>query len=169
MKRTSWKDTAELIGIAAIVASLIFVGLELRLSREIALSEAYQMRAAIEVANASAVASIPGYSSGLAKLYDGGSSDDLTTEEFIAQEHYLAATIGVWENDHYQLERGYLPEDHWAKTYGNMVCDLALPLYRDLYASGGWSYRTSFAEVVEQAIAEARSDPLDCWPNNEDH
>ncbi len=32
MKITNWKDNAELIGIAAIVASLIFVGLELRQS-----------------------------------------------------------------------------------------------------------------------------------------
>jgi hypothetical protein len=30
VKKTNWKDTAELIGIAAIVASLVFVGLELQ-------------------------------------------------------------------------------------------------------------------------------------------
>ena len=36
MKSTSWKDVAELIGIAAIVASLVFVGQEIKQSREIA-------------------------------------------------------------------------------------------------------------------------------------
>ena len=165
MKLGNWRDIAELIGIAAIVASLIFVGLELRQSQEIALSEAYQERASIEIANASAIASVPGYISGLAKLYDGASSDDLTTKERIAQEHYLAAALGIWENDHYQYERGFLPEDHWAKTYGNMVCDLGLPLYRDIYLSSGWTYRTSFAAVVDKAISEAMSDPLGCYPN----
>lgn len=40
MKTTSWKDIAELIGIAAIVASLIFVGLELQQNREIAIADA---------------------------------------------------------------------------------------------------------------------------------
>jgi len=39
MKPTSWKDIAELLGIAAIVASLIFVGLELRQSQRIAYAE----------------------------------------------------------------------------------------------------------------------------------
>ena len=39
MNLTSWKDIAELIGITAIVASLIFVGLEMRQAREIAVSE----------------------------------------------------------------------------------------------------------------------------------
>ena len=30
MKRTNWRDTAELVDIAAMVASLVFVGLQLR-------------------------------------------------------------------------------------------------------------------------------------------
>ena len=36
MKGTNWKDIAELIGIAAIVASLIFVGFQMRQDRQIA-------------------------------------------------------------------------------------------------------------------------------------
>ncbi len=39
MKPVVWKDVLELIGIAAIVASLIFVGLQLKQSQDIALSE----------------------------------------------------------------------------------------------------------------------------------
>ena len=39
MKSTSWKDIAELIGIAAIVASLVFVGLQMRQAQEIAFAE----------------------------------------------------------------------------------------------------------------------------------
>ena len=163
MKNTDWKDIAELVGIAAIVASLVFVGLELRQSQAIALSEAYQQRTAIEISNASAFAGVPGYMSGLAKLSDGGSSDDLTTVEHIAQEHYLAAAFGIWENDYYQYEQGFLPEDHWAKTYGNMVCDLSLPLYREIYLSGGWNYRTSFLVVIEKAMSEALSGSSGCF------
>jgi hypothetical protein len=39
LKTTNWKDIAELIGITAIVASLIFVGIELRQSQRIAFAE----------------------------------------------------------------------------------------------------------------------------------
>ena len=39
MKSIGWKDGAELVGILAIVASLIFVGLEMRQAQEIAMSE----------------------------------------------------------------------------------------------------------------------------------
>jgi len=39
MKNTDWKTVAELVGIVAIVASLLFLGLQLKLSHEIAVSE----------------------------------------------------------------------------------------------------------------------------------
>ena len=41
MNRTNWKEYAELIGIAAIVASLIFVGQQMRLDRRIAIGGAW--------------------------------------------------------------------------------------------------------------------------------
>lgn len=40
-EKANWKDIAELIGIAAIVASLIFVGQQMRLDREIARADAW--------------------------------------------------------------------------------------------------------------------------------
>jgi hypothetical protein len=41
MKSTNWKDVAELIGITAIVASLLFVGLQMRQEQEIAIADTY--------------------------------------------------------------------------------------------------------------------------------
>ena len=53
MKNTDWKSIAELIGIAAIVASLIFVGMQMRQEQEIAIVEALSLRVvtSAEVAN----------------------------------------------------------------------------------------------------------------------
>ena len=42
MKSMSGKDIAEFTGIAAIVASLVFVGLQLKQSQEIAIANQYQ-------------------------------------------------------------------------------------------------------------------------------
>ena len=44
MKSFRLKDSVELVGISAIVASLIFVGMELRQSQEIAIASQYQAR-----------------------------------------------------------------------------------------------------------------------------
>ncbi len=41
MKSPSWKDLIEIVGITAIVASLIFVGLQIRQDQEIAEAQAY--------------------------------------------------------------------------------------------------------------------------------
>ena len=49
MTRTTWKETAELIGIAAIVVSLVFVGLQLKQSQDIVLSELDAALNAIDV------------------------------------------------------------------------------------------------------------------------
>jgi hypothetical protein len=40
VKTEGWKGTAELLGMAALVASLVFVGMELRQSQQVALNEA---------------------------------------------------------------------------------------------------------------------------------
>lgn len=54
MQNQKWKSIAEAIGIAAIVASLLFVGLQLRQSQEIAIAETYMsiLSSEIEVRNA---------------------------------------------------------------------------------------------------------------------
>lgn len=54
MKKSDWKGTAELIGIAAIVASLVFVGVQIQLDRKVASSQvnmaALEARVAVEAA-----------------------------------------------------------------------------------------------------------------------
>ncbi len=51
MKNTNWRDTAELLGIVAIVGSLIFVGLQMRQTGRIALAEnnAFYLSATIDM------------------------------------------------------------------------------------------------------------------------
>lgn len=55
MKKTDWKEFAELIGFAAIVASLIFVGIELRQSRAIAIGEGNLANAELHIESNNAI------------------------------------------------------------------------------------------------------------------
>jgi hypothetical protein len=43
MAQNNWKDIAELIGITAIVASLVFVGMQMKQSQELAFAESVQL------------------------------------------------------------------------------------------------------------------------------
>ena len=49
MKSVNWKDAAELVGMAAIVASLVFVGLQMRQTQDIALTESGWNRMLAEI------------------------------------------------------------------------------------------------------------------------
>jgi hypothetical protein len=49
MKRFNWRDVTEIVGFVSIVGGLIFVGLQLRQSQEIAIASQYQERASTAV------------------------------------------------------------------------------------------------------------------------
>lgn len=49
MRKTDWKDIAELVGIVAIVASLVFVGIQLRQDRTLARAELAAISMAISM------------------------------------------------------------------------------------------------------------------------
>ena len=55
MNLTNWRGLAELLGIVAIVASLVFVGMELRQSRAIAISEGNLANAEIQIERNNAI------------------------------------------------------------------------------------------------------------------
>jgi hypothetical protein len=160
MKSTNWKDTAELIGIAAIVGSLIFVGLQMHQTHEIALSAAYQAREASSIERLTAQAGSTEYTSGVAKLYRRD-FDDVSPEERVSLEHFFIADMVMFENRHYQYELGYLPADHWARNFSEMWCMLSLPFYREIIKP--WEFRASFQIVVDEAVAKAISNPSKCW------
>jgi hypothetical protein len=156
MNNAEWKNIAELVGIAAIVASLIFVAFEMRQARDIASSEAYQARTDIERANILDSLAIPAFQSGYAKLY-AGEDEALTPEELIVLEWSFGSRVSIWENDHFQYINGYLSDEHWSKTFDNMVCEFGHPLLRELITA--WEWRDSFEEVIEQAKLDPGSDP----------
>ena len=59
MKPANWKDIAELIGITAIVASLIFVGLQMRQAQDIAISDGNLANAANRIERNNSIGANP--------------------------------------------------------------------------------------------------------------
>ena len=59
MKNTDWKAIAEIIGLAAIVASLVFVGLQMQQDQEIAIADTYSSPAESAGTLASLVSEYP--------------------------------------------------------------------------------------------------------------
>lgn len=147
-------DWAQVVGIFALVASLIFVGMQMKQAHEIALSEAYQERAnsSIDISLAASVS--PEFTSASAKLYRGN-VEGLTPEEHISLEYWFGASMTMYENHYFQYVAGFLPEDHWSKNLSELCYYFSEPFFVE--TMDGWTYRESFQLLVDEIKNDAQS------------
>ena len=110
MDSTKLSNWLQVTGTIAVVASLLFVGLQLQQAHEIAVSNAYQTRTRIVAGNyASSAANQPGLAAWYKSELDG--LDALTPAEVWAGRQMTNAIIRIWDNTHYQIEAGFVPVD----------------------------------------------------------
>ena len=128
MTPSTWQRRLTDLGLFGVIGSLIFVGLQLKLTQDIALSENYQHRtSAIIEMNAGAMSS-PEFLSGVSKVYLN-KSDELTMPEAVALEWYIGTNLMVLENNHLQFEAGFLTPEHWQRNLEELDCILTVPLF----------------------------------------
>ena len=160
MDSAKLNDWLHVIGLFAVVASLIFVGLQMKQTDAIALSEIYQERAIAAREHNLINASNPYFLSGSAKLYVGKQSE-LTAQEAIALEYDFGSQLVVFDNYHQQYEWGFLSEAHWSSTVANVKCSFENPWYREVLI--GWPQRPEFQAVIDEVMADAIENPTGCW------
>lgn len=150
----------QVIGIFAVVASLIFVGLQMKQTHEIALSSIYQSRSDTTVGQTMATTGSPELLIALSKVYSGR-DHELTLPETVAFEYLLGASMTMFENNHHQFELGFLSEEHWQRNLRELECTLDSPLRRRLIL--GWQYRESFMDLIARIVEKNSSSEGDCW------
>jgi hypothetical protein len=158
LKSTNWKDIAELIGIAAIVASLVFVGLQMKQSQDIAIASTGQARTAIAVEFITTMTSDPVIRSALTKQRLGN-SDSMSQDERVAITNMAYANLLFMEDIYHQYLSGFITEDKWQGSRSNLKAGLAHgrggPYLRPMYEqtpANMWS--PSFSALLDQLIAE---------------
>ncbi len=112
MDSTKLNDWLQVFGIFAVVASLIFVGMQMKLDREIALSAIYQDRSDASMIIRMAPLESEALLSATAKRVFG-SDEKLTPEEEIAFRARYAGNMIYLENVHFQYINGFISEEHW--------------------------------------------------------
>ena len=143
MRSVNWKDIAEFVGIAAIVASLIFVGLQMKQSHEIALAAQYQARAET-VMNLHQTLIEADKTPRIAALRNG-LSESVTASDI--NEH-----LWLWiamDNHYFQYQSGFLNEDFWQAQLRTIkglysTCDL-----RFVWKWRKIGLRSDFVNLVE--------------------
>lgn len=153
-------DWLQVVGMFGLIASLLFVGVQIKQDHQIALSGIYQARSDATVNSSLAAINSPVFLDASAKLY-AHRPDDLTMQEAIAWEYHIGAGLTAIENNHQQYLLGFLGEEHWQRNIEELRCTLDLPLNRKIV--GSWRFRTSFQKLVDELGAQAIEDPNGCW------
>lgn len=171
LKRIDWRTSAELVGLAAIVVSLIFVGIELRQSQKIALAAQYQARteAGREYFYQSLASSyrIDGlaeeiesweWPAGLLSADDTQWLDEHTSSVSAEAAYWAVINLYGFDNYYFQYQSGLLSEEGWLALQSRLRSLLRDdPFARYLIVVTGQSYRESFVLLCKSLMTDMDS------------
>ncbi|MDX1378885.1 MAG: hypothetical protein R3307_08555 [Anaerolineales bacterium] len=163
MNKSDWKDIAELLGIAAIFGSLVFVGMELRQSQQIAIAGQYQQRAEAFVDQLYNRLAYSSEQERLAELVRTSYTDfvdpsllESLSNEAIAVTWTRASADGtMFDNNYFQYQSGIMSEDGWQAMRGRLKGGLRTdPFFRAEMSLRASRYRESFLDLCDQLLEE---------------
>ena len=154
-KKEIFENTIQVVGVAGVIGSLVFVGLELRQSQEIAIAGQFQARANI---------SIQGIYTWLetgmdwqSVTFDGNSQYNEELSSFdIARRNYTHVMWFILENDFFQYSQELMPDNMWAAKLNTIrlfyyQCDT-----REIYLTRKSLFSREFIREVESIPDECR-------------
>ena len=154
----------------AVVASLIFIGLQMQQTQAIAITNQYQERAALNADWRMAT-----LQSETALAFTGSDfrqqilNSEYSNESISSIESLSAETVGyrfasamfaflVIDNNHFQYQSGFLTADTWEAYKDELKVYLRSELMQIVWEETKHQYRADFRNVVEQLIAENRKE-----------
>ena len=142
-------DWLQIVGMAGIIGSLIFVGLQLKQSQDIAVSNQYQARLDSVLAAKGNMLQSDAFIAVMRKVERG---ESLGSVDFSILDLAVSQMFDNWESNHFQYVNGYVDEEHWQANVREID-----QLLDGFYVSEYWeknhqSYRGSFAVVVNSLI-----------------
>jgi hypothetical protein len=148
----------QIVGIFALVASLIFVGFQIKLTREIALSGAYQARAATVI---DMVTGNAANEKGLAAWYaaDAAGLEALSSAEVRAGNMMALALLLAYDNMLFQHEREFVSTEAWSAGRTDMKDMLRLLFVRNFFELKIERMRPSFKATFVKVIGELDTEP----------
>lgn len=153
MDSTKIKDWLEIVGIFGVIASLIFVGLEMRQSQQIAIATINSQRADTSVQFLAAAASNSEYLSALEKM-ETGRSDALTYTERRVTEFMYSALQARVADTYWQYMNGFVPEHRWLAVRANYKRVLTTYPSARLMTENSVGLSGPVREMVDEILSE---------------
>jgi type II secretory pathway pseudopilin PulG len=153
MDSSKLNDWLQVVGLFGVVASLLFVGMQMKQDRDIAISAAYQARSSQITEIQTAMAGDSTMRAFTIKA-NAGQWDTVSADEAQAANFYLAALFNLYENIHYQYQNGFIDDEHWQRSRSGMKSLLSAEFPRSTFRNELSGWRQSFRELGEELISE---------------
>lgn len=154
MQSEKLNDWLRILGMAGIIASLVFVGLQLKQSQDIAIANQYQARLDSGIAAKGNLLQSAALMEVAKKIRSGEQLDqfDITVLDLSVSQLY-----GIWESNHFQYVSGFISEEHWQGVLREMNKSLGDFHMAEYWERNRHSYRMSFAEIIDTMIESKRN------------
>ena len=154
MDSAKLNDWLQVIGLFGVIGSLVFVGLQMRQDREIALSMAMQARTDSTIQNLLGLASNSNLASALDKI-ERGERAQLSLSEKRAMSLSAKASLYNLDNTHWQYVNDFISDEKWAASRAALKLVLSQQFgARDAYEENPAEWRASFREVIDELLLE---------------
>jgi len=150
MQANRLNDWMQVVGIFAVVASLIFVGLQMQQTQEIARATLYQMRSDSSRELSSLLVESQPARLVLIKARDDG-YQGLTEEEQILVNATVDSVLGHFENSHHLYQTGFLSQEQWDSDRNNIKSIMG-PAMVVVWKRNRSNYRESFAKEIDVLV-----------------
>ena len=151
MKSKSLNNWMQFLAAVGVILSLIFVGVQIQQSREIAIAEIYQQRTALLLENFSIAVPTETEFRAWMKVRTG---EPLNPDEKFALTTRYAARIAYWENNHFQYQIGLLPEEQWEASKNSIRGQATQQAFLDTWERERFQLRRSFADEIDVILKE---------------
>ena len=143
---------AELLGALGVIASLLYVGLQIRENSRVVQASTSQAVADSAQARLLAVAQSLSLASTLAKLAEAPA--ELSPAELLQANYLRTASFKGFENQFFQFRRGLLTEDTWRGYQFFLLANLRAPDVRQWWGQARAGFDPAFRDHVEALLAQ---------------
>jgi hypothetical protein len=156
MDTTKIRDWLEIVGMFGVIASLIFVGMEMRQSHQIAIASTNGQRTDTAVQLTSTMATDPVFRSAFAKA-QSGEEDSWTEDEAIAFWFLSGASFRTYSDTYWHYLNGFVPQDRWLAVRAELKNGMAnIPAFR-ARVENTLDLSGPVRQMVDEIIAEIDS------------
>ena len=148
---------AQAFGFLGVIASLLFVGLEIKQSRDIAHAEIYQHRASMLLDKNLGLVSPEQIEVTLSKIYDGEA--ELTQFDAVVLDSVMERDFIYFENVHFQYQLGMISEEEWSSTRKLVQFGFLRPCAAPWWERTKGLWRNSFVAEVDSLIPQVDLSP----------